>query len=133
MKVNKEIASKFSHVRVFIVDNDPKSAMRYEVSNIQAVSEDQQSVKIGGDWYPVMEWVSRPEQAFIVLSIGQMEQMLKAARRDARLSTAHPGKAPKHFCRVIYANLLGPEHNGTEGERHIQNVSFMDSACRVVE
>jgi hypothetical protein len=67
-------------------------------------------------------------KAFIVLSIRDMEQMLKAARKDARLSTAHPGKAPKSHARVIYADLLGPEHNGSEGEVHISSTSFMRSA-----
>jgi hypothetical protein len=68
------------------------------------------------------------ERAFVVLSIGQMEQMLRAAKKAARLSSAHPGKAPKCFCRVIYAGILGCEHNGSEGERHVSSISFMQSA-----
>lgn len=70
-------------------------------------------------------------KAFVVLSIGQIEQMLKAAKQDARLSSAHPGRAPKYFTRVIYADILGQEHNGSEGERHLNSISFMRSALEV--
>jgi len=69
-------------------------------------------------------------KAFLVLSIGNMEDMLRAARKLARRSSAHPGKAPKRFCRVIYMDILGPEHNTDEGEAHVSSTSFMASATR---
>lgn len=72
------------------------------------------------------------EKCFLVLSIGEMEKMLKAARKSARQSTAHPGKAPKRYCRVIYSEILGPEHTTPGGERHIRSDSFMESALRIV-
>lgn len=70
---------------------------------------------------------SKPESAYLVLSIGQMEKMLKAARLDARRSLAHPGKAPKYFCRVIRAEF----HIDRNGELQIVSEAFERSACYV--
>lgn len=100
------------------------------VNRIEEFNSALGTARLGGEWFPILS-DDRREKAFLVLSIGQMEQMLRAAKADAKRSTAHPGKAPKHFTRVIYMDLLGDAHSGTEGERHISNNSFMASATKV--
>jgi hypothetical protein len=60
---------------------------------------------------------------YLILSIGEMEDMLRATRKAARKSPAHPGKAPKRFVKVIRMETSGENFPG-----QISSTSFMASA-----
>lgn len=77
-----------------------------------------------------MNAAGRPEKAYLVLSIRDINHLLKCAMNGSRASSSHPGKVNPRFCVALTADLAPVALNDSNGAVQISSQSLLESADR---